>query len=95
MAVLVSKISGGPVTIGINWVSRFLHRHPEIHTKVGIKIDAQRLQNATPAVLETWFAKLKGIQTDRQVDPADIWNMDETGIALGVCINQTVRGAVG
>src|SRR5271156_1709266 len=40
MAALVSKDSGGP---GIYWVHRFLKRHPEIHTKAWVKINAQRL----------------------------------------------------
>jgi len=41
IAALVRKDSGGPDSVGINWVHRFLKRHPEIHTKVGVKIDAQ------------------------------------------------------
>jgi hypothetical protein len=93
MAVHISTVSGGPDTLGNNWVPRFLHRHPEIHTKVGVKIDALRLQNTTPEALEAWFAGLKQLQTDHQVDTADIWNMDEIGTALGVCTNQTVIGS--
>jgi hypothetical protein len=71
----------------------FLHRHPEIHTKVGVRIDALRLQNTTPEALEAWFAGLKQLQTNHQVDTADTWNMDEIGTALGVCTNQTVVGS--
>lgn len=90
MAVLVSKVSGGAVTLGNNWVPRFLHRHPEIHTKVGIKIDALRLQNTIPKVLEAWFTKPREFQAEKQVDTTNIWNMDETGITLDIYANQTV-----
>ena len=83
MAILVSKVSGGPDTLGNNWVP----------TKVGVRIDALRLQNTTPEALEAWFAGLKRLQTDHQVDTADTWNMDEIGTALGVCTNQTVIGS--
>ena len=93
MAGLVSEDSGGPQSVGINWVYRFLRRWPEIHTKMGVKIDAQRLRNTNPDALEAWFELFREIQTAHQVHPADIWNMDETGIALGVCTNQTVVGS--
>src|SRR6266852_2909197 len=46
LAVVVSKATGGPESIGQNWTDRFLHRHPEVHSKVGKKIHALRL-NAT------------------------------------------------
>ena len=93
MAVLISTVSGGPDTLGNNWVPRFLHRHPEIHTKVGVRINALRLQNTTPKALEAWSARLKRLQTDHQVDTANIWNMDKIGTALSVYINQTVVGS--
>jgi DDE superfamily endonuclease/Tc5 transposase DNA-binding domain len=92
MAALVSKDSGGPENIGVNWVHRFLKRWPRIHTKTGVKIDAQRLQNTTPEALEAWFKQFKAVQTTNQVELVDTWNMDETGTALGVCTNQTVVG---
>jgi hypothetical protein len=43
MASLISRVSGGPQSLGQNWVQRFLKRHPEIHTKVGVKIESLRI----------------------------------------------------
>jgi hypothetical protein len=79
MAALVRKTSGGPDSVGM-----FL---TEIHANVGVKIDA-------PETCEyySWFEKFREVQTAHQVEPADIGNMDETGIAIGVCMNQTVVG---
>jgi hypothetical protein len=93
MAELVSELSGGPDIVGVNWVARFIHRHPQIRTKVGVKIDHKRVDNTTPEAIEAWFDYFQRVQTYYQVDPANIWNMDETGIALGVCANQTVIGS--
>jgi hypothetical protein len=90
MASFISRISGGSGTVGVNWVSRFLSRHPTIHTKVGAKIECLRIQNTSPAALEECFHLFQRVQLQNQVKEANIWNMDETGIALGVCSNQTV-----
>jgi hypothetical protein len=43
MASLISRVSGGPQSLGQNWVQRFLKRHLEIHIKVGVKIESLRI----------------------------------------------------
>ena len=35
---LVSKNSGGPATVGHRWIQRFLHRHPELRSKIGVRL---------------------------------------------------------
>ena len=55
LAAIVSTNSGGPKKVGHNWISRFLQRHPEIHSKVGKKIQAQRLDTTTLEAIEAWF----------------------------------------
>ena len=40
MVVRISSHTGGLERVGINWVYRFLQRHPELRTKIGVKIDA-------------------------------------------------------
>src|SRR5277367_477628 len=51
------------------WLCRDqLGPHPEIHTKLGVKIDAHRLQNTTPEALEAWFEKFKKVKTEHQVE---------------------------
>jgi hypothetical protein len=62
LAAIVSGSSGGPRKVGKNWISRFLQRHPEIHSKVGKKIQAQRVDSITPKVLEDWFKHFKSVQ---------------------------------
>jgi hypothetical protein len=90
---LICQASGTSTKVGINWVPRFLHRHPELKSKVGRKIESLRIQNTTPEALAEWFEVFRRVQTTYGVKPDNIWNMDETGIALGVCTNQIVVGS--
>ena len=50
-AGMVSNASGGPPTIGKNWITRFLQRHPTIKSKVGRKIEYLRAQNISTEYL--------------------------------------------
>ena len=93
MAQLVAQSSGAAPKVGINWIRRFLTRYPEIHIKVGVKIKALRIRNVTRESLYAWFTLVEEVIQRRNIDQADIWNMDETGIALGVYNNQTVIGS--
>ena len=51
-----------------------------------------RLQVATPERLAIWFNHLRGLQERYNITIANTYNMDETGIALGVCSNQAIIG---
>ena len=78
---------------GYNWVGRFLTRRPDLRSKIGKKIDALRIKNTNPELLQTWFESLQSLMRRIRVHPSNIWNIDETGIALGVCSNQRVIGS--
>jgi DDE superfamily endonuclease/Tc5 transposase DNA-binding domain len=88
----ISRISGGPNSVGKKWLPRFLARHPEVHSKIGKSIDALRGQNTNPDDLRAWFALFRRFLTENKVAQEDVWNMDETGIALGACTHQRVIG---
>lgn len=93
MAGQISRISGGPNSVGKKWLPRFFTRHPDIHSKLGKSIDALRVQNTNPDDLRAWFALFRRVLTENKVAQEDVWNMDETGIALGVCTHQRVVGS--
>jgi len=92
LATIISTNSGGPNKIGHNWITRFIQRHPDIHSKVGKKIHAQRLNATTPEAITAWFTQLDGVRKRYNILWKHSYNMDETGIALGVCNNQRVIG---
>ena len=51
-ATKISGYSGQGSYIGKNWVTRFITRNPEVRTKIGRKIDYQRVEGTQPEVLE-------------------------------------------
>jgi len=93
LAVVVSKATGGPESIGQNWTDRFLHRHPKVHSKIGKKIHVLRLKTTTPEALEGWFGYVKTVRERYNIQCDNTYNMDETGIVLGVCNNQQIIGS--
>ena len=90
--IILSTSAGGPSRIDSEWIRRFLSRHPDLKTKIGKKLDVLRTENVTSASLTTWFNTLHGHMKRLRIEPANLYNMDETGIALGVCTNSRVIG---
>jgi len=88
LVIIIRDDSTGSLSIGHNWISRFIHRHPEIHSKVGKKIHGLRLQSTTPESLNRWFKHFNAVREQYRVSWENVYNMDEIGIALGVCSNQ-------
>jgi len=72
MAQLVAQSSGAAFKVGINWIRRFFTRHPEIYTKVGVKIEALRVRNVTCESFNVWFVLVKEVIQRRNIDQADI-----------------------
>lgn len=90
-----------PVTvhdkIGQDWVSRFIQRHPELAGVRLRSIDAARVKAASPERLQCWFDDLKKVLAEFNIKPENIYNMDESGFAIGekeagrVIINANIR----
>ena len=93
MAAQIVRVSGGPEQVGRKWLSRFLTRHPELRSKIGKNIEVERIQNTNSEDISTWFSHFRRVQVDYKVAPENIWNMDETGVALGACMTQKVIGS--
>jgi Tc5 transposase DNA-binding domain/helix-turn-helix, Psq domain len=90
MAGLFSAHTGGPSSIGIKWVQRFIRRHPLIHVKVGRAIDHLRVEATTLEGLQGWFELFNRIKSVGNIKAENMWNIDETGLTLGLCKNQMV-----
>jgi DDE superfamily endonuclease/Tc5 transposase DNA-binding domain len=93
MAGQISRFSGGPATVGNKWLSRFFTRHPNIHSKLGKNIDALRIQSTSLTDLRAWFSLFRRVLTENKVAIEDVWNMDESGLAIGCCTHQKVIGS--
>lgn len=92
MCGLILELSGGPNSVGIKFISRFLLRHPEVKSKLGVKIGYQRSRTVTEAAVHAWYRTLLKILTSKKIPAGNIFNMDETGTALEACENQRVLG---
>ena len=57
---------------GHNWVGRFLTRRPDLRSKIGKKIDALRIKNTNPELLQTWFESLQSLIRRIRVHPSNI-----------------------
>ena len=90
--LLLLQSMNQPTVLGKEWVSRFIHRHNELATKIGQKIDIQRFNNANEEDLQLWFSRLSALMTKLHLTPQNLYNCDETGIALGIYTNTRVVG---
>ena len=81
----MSVQGGGPPHVGNHWITRFVRRHPEVHKKIGQKMEAARVNGATPEVIEAFLKHYADVKARIGVLPQDTYNMDETGLNLGVC----------
>lgn len=66
-----------------DWISRFLRRHPELSCVVTRKIDTTRVKEATPEAISKFFEELKRVLEKYDITIENIYNMDESGFAIG------------
>jgi len=53
--------SSKEATIGENWVSRFIQRHPELKSKYTRRYDYQRVKCEDPELIKGWFNRVQEI----------------------------------
>lgn len=78
--------------LGKNWVDRFTSRHPKIKTKIGRVVDADRVQGINKDSIQQFYYHLTRVRTGYNVQPEDMYNMDETGVQEGESRDETVLG---
>ena len=70
--------------IGDSWVQRFIHRHPKLETACSHAIEAARIKDVTKEDIDRWFDELEKTIKEKNIRIEDMYNMDETGFAIGV-----------
>lgn len=73
-----------PPYIGVNWVSRFLDRHPSLHSRFSTPKDRERIVAEDAGVFQKWFDLFIGQVGKYKIKPRNIYSMDEKGYALGM-----------
>jgi hypothetical protein len=87
--IIVSK------TLGNHWVDRFIRRHPEISSCIGVPLESTRAVNSTHEIVAAHFQRVQSQIRKFNILTEDIWNMDETGLTMGLCANGYVVSGKG
>jgi hypothetical protein len=95
MATRILQVNGDHDPLGVHWISSFLSRQPQVSSIVGRSIEAARAESASPAQILAFLELFERTRIALNIKVEDIWNMDETGIALGVCTNTQVIARAG
>ena len=83
--------------IGRDWIPRFIQRHLDIKSAVGRRIETNRMAAITKETLNAWFDAVEQTVVKFNIDQRNIYNMDETGFAIGtmqstrVIVDATIR----
>ena len=65
------------------WLSRFFRHHPELSSVMSNKIDAKLVKGTYPTCLMKWFVDLRYVIDEYQIEPENIYNIDENGFSIG------------
>ncbi len=90
MANRVVRMNGGTELLGVKWIQNFLKRNLRVASVVGRKIEAARADAASAEQVRAWMELFEATRTRYSIPHEHIYNMDETGLALGVCTNTQV-----
>jgi hypothetical protein len=91
----ISNPTANPTPLGNHWVDRFIHRHPEISSCIGVPLESSRALNSTREIIQPHFQRVQALIQKFNIQTEDIWNMDETGLAMGLCANGYVVSGQG
>ena len=69
--------------IGEQWIDRFRARHPEIQGTWTRQIESAQHLAVNTATVTTWFDAVTKLQIQHTYPPGCIYNMDESGFAVG------------
>jgi hypothetical protein len=94
-AARILRMNKDTKPLGKDWVEKFRQHHPEIAPCIGRRIAAKRIQRTKPDAIQAFYDRYEADQIDYGVTPANMWNMDEHGIALGIYTNSVVLAKAG
>jgi hypothetical protein len=90
MATRILRMNGDHDPLGQLWITHFLTRQPHVASIVGRSIEAACAEAATPELIREFIALFERTRVELNIRMEDIWNIDKTGVALGVCTNSQV-----
>jgi hypothetical protein len=83
-------MNGDTQPLGKRWIPHFLARQPRVSSVVGRTIESARTTAANYNTIKEWLDHFDRVTRELGIQCENMWNMDETGVALGVCTNHQV-----
>jgi len=83
--------------IGLQWVSRFMSRHPQLQIVVPHLIEATRVKDTSLEALQGWFDSISAAIAEYNILLENMYNTDESGFSIGtieaskLIINKYIR----
>ena len=93
MASRILRMNGDTQELGKRFVTKFIRDNPRIASVVGRPIEQARIDGTHPEAIQEFYTLYERIVREFNIQPCNTWNMDEHGIALGVCANSYVLGS--
>jgi hypothetical protein len=76
--------------ISVRWIDRFRKRYPELKTVYSRSLDASRFEGITYPIVNAYFDALTDLFLENSYPSDAIFNVDETGFALGTTLSSKV-----
>ena len=92
MAARILDQSGDTEALGKAWVTGYFKRNPRIKSLLARPIESARIDGAQPGQIQEFYDLYKRVQRKANIRAENSWNMDESGVALGVCMNTIAVG---
>lgn len=71
-------------TVGKNWVTNYVKRHPELDIRFSRRYNYKRAKCEDPKIITEWFNLVQKTISEHGILEDDIYNFDETGFAMGL-----------
>ena len=87
------RLSSTPTSyspISKRWIDRFRKRYPELKTVYSRALDASRFEGVTYPIVNAYFDALTDLFLENSYPSDAIFNVDETGFALGTTLPSKV-----
>lgn len=90
MATWILRMNGDTKELGNKWVHKFTQANPSIASVVGKPKSSDRVNATHPTAIQDIYTMLHGFIREFNIQPSNMWNMDEHGLGLGICTNTTI-----
>lgn len=90
MATRILRMNGDSQELGKKWIHKFIQDNPRIASVVGKPIEAARINGTNPEAIQEFYTRLQDLVHQYNIQPCNMWNMDEHGIGIGICTNSQV-----